>query len=83
MLEEIEWAREVGSAESSLGGWSAIAAAWLVAIIFVLLFATGEALASRHNSVPRESSLGGAVIPRHDPKQPCTGWSTNGRRVRH
>jgi hypothetical protein len=66
MLEE----REVGNAERSLGGWSAVAAAWLVAIIFMVLFATGEALASRHNSASPESSLAGAVIPRHDPRGP-------------
>jgi hypothetical protein len=66
MLEEIERAREMDLAERSLGGWSAVAAAWLVAIIFVLLFATGNALASRHHTAPRKSSLAGAVIPRHD-----------------
>jgi hypothetical protein len=66
MLEEIERAREMGSAERSLGGWSAVAAAWLVAIIFLVLFATGEALASRHNTSHHEGSLVGAVIPRHD-----------------
>jgi hypothetical protein len=66
MLEEIERARELDIAETSQGGWSAVAAAWLVAIIFVLLFATGDALASRHSTSHHESSLVGAVIPRHD-----------------
>jgi hypothetical protein len=70
MLEEIERAREPGIAERSLGGWRAVAAAWLVAILFVVLFATGDALASRHHKVPRSSSVATAVIPRHDPRAP-------------
>ena len=41
MLEEMERAREMGNAERSLGGWSTVAAAWLLVIIFVVLFATG------------------------------------------
>lgn len=36
----------------------------------MVLFATGEALASQHNTSPRESSLAGAVIPRHNPSFP-------------
>jgi hypothetical protein len=70
MLEEIERGCEPGIAERSLGGWRAVAAAWLVAILFVVLFATGDALASRHHKVPRNSSVATAVIPRHDPSAP-------------
>ena len=66
MLEEIEVARELGTAERSFGGWRVVAAAWLVMMIFVALFATGEALACRHRAPSRESTLTGAVIPRHD-----------------
>ncbi|HEY2530320.1 MAG TPA: hypothetical protein VGJ20_20680, partial [Xanthobacteraceae bacterium] len=43
-----------------------VAAAWLVAIIYVVLFTAADALASRHEKFSRESSLAGAVIPRHD-----------------
>ena len=70
MLDEIERDAEPGIAERCLGSWRAIAAAWLVAILFVVLFATGDALASRHHKLPRNSSVAGAVIPRHDPRAP-------------
>jgi anti-sigma-K factor RskA len=70
MQEEIERARKLGIAERSLGGWRVVAAAWSVAVIFVVLFATGEALASRHGTSPHEGSLAGAVIPQHDPSVP-------------
>jgi hypothetical protein len=53
-------------AERSRAGWRIIASAWLVAIVFVILFVGMEALASRHNAPPREENLAGAVIPRHD-----------------
>jgi hypothetical protein len=58
---------ERGYAESSLGDWRIVAAAWLVAIIILALFAGVQALAARSNASPRETGLAGAVIPRHDP----------------
>jgi hypothetical protein len=67
MLEE----REPGIAERYLGGWRVIASAWAMAIVFVLLFAGVQALASRHVTSPQQQSLMGAVIPRHDPS--CAG----------
>ena len=70
MQEEIKWARELCIAERSLSGWRAAASAWLVAITLVVLFATGEALASWHDPSPREGSLAGVVIPHHDPSLP-------------
>ena len=70
MQEKIEWARDLGIAERSLGGWRVVAAAWSVAITLVVLFATGEAVASWYDPSPRESSLAGAVIPHHDPGLP-------------
>ncbi len=68
MPEEIESERGLRG-----GGWSIVAAAWLVAIVFVVLFAGVEALACRHGvsrpaaRLAPETSLAGAVIPRHDP----------------
>jgi hypothetical protein len=62
--------KEIEVAERFIGGWRLVASAWLVAIIFVVLFATAEALASRHSASPREDSVAGAVIPRHDPSFP-------------
>jgi hypothetical protein len=59
---------EIGSERGRpIGGWYTVASAWLVAIVFVVLFAGVEALAGRHGVSPRETSLAGAVIPRHDP----------------
>jgi hypothetical protein len=58
--------KEIERADSSFGGWRVVASAWLVAVVFVVLFATAEALASRHSSSPRAGSLAGAVIPRHE-----------------
>jgi hypothetical protein len=71
MPEYFEQEREPGFAERYLGGWRVIAAAWAVAIVFVLLFAGVQALASRHGPSPQQESLVGAVIPRHDPS--CSG----------
>jgi hypothetical protein len=70
MLEEIERSHEPGVAERSLGGWRIVAAAWLVAIISVVLFTAADALASRHKKLSHESSLAGAVIPGHDAGSP-------------
>jgi hypothetical protein len=61
---------QVERTEGFIGGWRIVASAWLVAIIFVGLFATAEALASLRNASPRKDSLAGAVIPRHDPSFP-------------
>jgi hypothetical protein len=58
-------------AERSFGGWRLVASAWVVAIVFVVMFAGVEAFASRHSVAPHQASLSGAVIPRHNPT--CTG----------
>lgn len=71
MPEYISEEREPGLAERYFGGWRVIASAWAMAIVFVLLFAGVQALASRHVPSPRQQSLVGAVIPRHDPS--CAG----------
>lgn len=71
MPEEIELDRGPGIAERLIGGWRVIASAWLVAIVFVLLFAGVQALASFHSVSPHRQNLAGAVIPRHDPT--CAG----------
>jgi hypothetical protein len=58
-------------AERSFGGWRIVASAWVVAVVFVMLFAGVQAFASRHAVSPREASFAGVVIPRHDPS--CAG----------
>jgi hypothetical protein len=74
MPEYIEQERERGFAERYLGGWRVIASAWAMALVFVLLFAGVQALASRHATTPQQQSLVGAVIPRHDAG--CAGVSS-------
>jgi hypothetical protein len=64
MPEGIEAERGIG--EKFLGGWRIVASAWLIAIIFMGLFAGVEALASFHKPSPREAILAGVMIPRHD-----------------
>lgn len=71
MPEYFEQEREPRFTERYLGGWRVIASAWAMAIVFVLLFAGVQALASRHATSPRQQGLVGAVIPRHDPS--CAG----------
>lgn len=61
---------EIAGAERSGHGWRVVSAAWVVAIMFVVLFAAGEAVARLHRShdpSPRRGDFVGAVIPRHDP----------------
>ena len=63
MPEDIEGVRELGIAERSAGDWRIVASAWLVAILFVVLFTAAAALASLRSTSSREASLAGAVIP--------------------
>ncbi len=60
MPEEIEGVKRTSS------GWRVVASAWLVAMVFGVLFAAVEALASLHSAPPGKASLAGAVIPQHD-----------------
>lgn len=71
MPEEVELDRGPTIAERLIGGWRVVASAWVVAVVFVLLFAGVQALASLHSAAPRQQSLAGAMIPRHDPS--CAG----------
>jgi hypothetical protein len=57
---------ENGYAESSFDDWRIVAAAWLVAIVILALFAGGQALASRYSTPAHATGLAGALIPRHD-----------------
>jgi hypothetical protein len=66
MPEYFDQEPEARVAERSFSGWRVVASAWALAIMVVLLFSGVQALASRHATVPQQSSLVGAVIPRHD-----------------
>jgi hypothetical protein len=67
MSERTESVGGLGIADGSFAGWRMVASAWVVAIVAIMLFIGVQALAPRHNVVPREDSFAGAVIPRHDP----------------
>jgi hypothetical protein len=62
--------RQIEEADASVVGWRIVAAAWLAALMFAVLLVTVQALASRHAASPRQQSLAGAVIPRHDSSVP-------------
>jgi hypothetical protein len=49
------------------GSWRAIAAAWALVVLLVILSAGTEAFAARHAPAPGHAYVAGAVIPRHDP----------------
>lgn len=67
MPEEIGNGIEQRIAERSFGGWRIVASAWVVAIVFVVMFAGVQAFASRHGVSPHQASLSGVIIPRHEP----------------
>jgi len=71
MPEYIEEERGSRIAEWAFGGWRIVASAWVIAIVFVVLFAGVQALASLHGTSPHQAMLAGAVIPRHDSS--CAG----------
>lgn len=50
--------------------WRAVAAAWLVPILFATVFVAADAIAARHHAPARECATAGAMIPRHDPSLP-------------
>lgn len=62
---------EPDDTERLSGSWRAVAAAWGLVVLLLVLFAGAEALAARHVAAPRHTDLAGAVIPRHDPA--CDG----------
>jgi hypothetical protein len=49
------------------GSWRAVAAAWALVALLMVLFAGAEAFAARRTTPPQHANLIGAVIPRHDP----------------
>ncbi|MGH7030749.1 MAG: hypothetical protein ACREE9_12485 [Stellaceae bacterium] len=58
---------ELHIADRSFGGWRMVAAAWVVLIVVVMLFAGLQALASRPATLASADAYAGVVIPRHDP----------------
>jgi hypothetical protein len=66
MPEDFDRASGARASNNSIG-WRTIISAWLVAFVFAGLFATADAIASRHKPPPGRCALAGSVIPRHDP----------------
>jgi hypothetical protein len=61
MPKRIESGR--GAVQRPVGRWRLVMSAWLAAVIFVVLFAGYQALASRHGISPRAASLAGLSSP--------------------
>lgn len=53
------------------GAWRIVASAWAVVILFAVLFAAVQAVASLHGPSFHQEQLNGAVVPHHDPA--CAG----------
>jgi len=70
-MENIEQIGPPKRKDREFGPWQVVVSAWGLVILFVILFAGFEALASRWEPSPRHVKLVGAVIPRHDPA--CAG----------
>jgi hypothetical protein len=57
--------------DSGYGTGRIAVSAWVIVAFVILLFAGVQALASLHGVSPRQASLTGAFVPRHDPD--CAG----------
>ncbi len=71
MTELNERGREPQESDSTIGNWRVIVSAWAVALLFIILFAGVQAVASLHGVSPEQASLAGAIVPQHDPA--CAG----------
>jgi hypothetical protein len=58
------------TANKAADDWRALAAAWLLPLLFAALIGAAHAMASGHHDSARECGLAGAVIPEHDPSLP-------------
>jgi hypothetical protein len=67
MLEPLERRIERDRNARRFTAGRAIIAAWIVAVLLLLVSAGVEALASRQGVSPRREALIGATIPRYDP----------------
>lgn len=68
MVELADRRHERDRIDRRFGSVRAIASAWAVAaLLLVLLFGGAAALASWRGQSPHPASLAGAVVPRHDP----------------
>src|SRR5690349_24862966 len=70
MIDAIELERAQPAGDRQIGGWRAVAAAWAVLLVFLLLLAAVSAVASPRVDPHSQRHLASAVIPQHDP---CVG----------
>jgi hypothetical protein len=53
--------------ECAVGRWRMLISAWIVALVFMLLFAGVQATACYRNGSQSPTRIAGAAIPQHDP----------------
>jgi hypothetical protein len=70
MIDALERNRADSREDRRTGGWSAVAAAWAVLLIFLLLLAGVSAVACPRADAGMHRHFAAAVIPQHDP---CVG----------
>ena len=70
MLVTFDRMHEPEIAERSVGDWRGVASAWFVALAFAALFSGWQTLAAHHQNPFHQSSLAGAIIPRHNSSVP-------------
>lgn len=70
MIDDVGRRREEESNERQPGNWRIVVSAWVLVLLFAMLLAAVEAVASRRAGSHPGRHLAGAVIPQHDP---CAG----------
>lgn len=70
MFDGIDARLEEGSIDQEAGSWRAVASAWVLVIVFLLVLAGAGALTALYGGSQSDRPLAGAVIPHHDP---CVG----------
>jgi hypothetical protein len=76
MVDSINPERQPDCTDRLPGSWRAVAAAWALVALLMVLFTGAEAFAARHAAAPGHAHVAGAVIPRHDPA--CDGIPSGG-----
>ena len=67
MVDSINPERQPDCTDRLPGSWRAVAAAWALVALLMVLFTGAEAFAARYATAPGHAHVAGAVIPRHDP----------------
>ena len=70
MIGAIEREGAHDSDDRQIGGWRVVVSAWVMLLLFLLLFAGVNAVACTRADTHPQRHLASAVIPQHDP---CVG----------